>query len=295
MLHPRLFYKYMSADTAALVLHHSRLRWSSPLIFNDLSEFQRMPRFEPSMGASLEALPAHLRRIASGELVIDEARLAPHTRLLLSLVRAGQAAGLPQNTTPDALSREVARADETVEATLREVMPALGLETVRILCVTPAFDNEAMWANYAQNHSGCVLGFRHVADRDTPLIAAEPVSYSEDAPVVGSGLDFLLFGPWQDLLRNTVRAICYTKKAAWSYEKEWRAMTRRPGEIGKTYSDFQFWPEELESVTFGARATAETVESLTLLARSQYPDCSVYRLDIAQGRVQRRLLSPSPT
>jgi hypothetical protein len=46
------------------------------------------------------------------------------------------------------------------------------------------------------------ISFRHVAERDTPLIAAEPVSYSEDVPVVGSGLDFLLFGPSQDLLRT---------------------------------------------------------------------------------------------
>ena len=31
----RFFYKYMSAETARIILANRRLRWSSPILFND--------------------------------------------------------------------------------------------------------------------------------------------------------------------------------------------------------------------------------------------------------------------
>jgi hypothetical protein len=53
-------FKYTTFDTAILILRTGRLRWSSPLLFNDLSELRGMPRFEPSLDESLSKFP-HLR------------------------------------------------------------------------------------------------------------------------------------------------------------------------------------------------------------------------------------------
>ena len=290
MSHPDIFYKYTTAETTALVLEHTRLRWSSPLIFNDLSEFQRMPRFEPSMAEGLQSFPMHLQQVASGDLLIDEQRLAPQTKLLLSLMRALRRTKFSPNEISSELAQEISGADSIIENGLREFTQSLQLETVRVLCVTTEFDNEAMWANYTNNHAGCVFGFRHVPSRDTPFLAATQVSYSEAAPVVGTGLDFLLYGPTQDLVRKTVHAICFTKKAPWLYEREWRVMTRRPAEDGRKHSDIPFLPEELESLTFGPRATSTTIESLARMAKSKYPECATYRLEVSNGKAVRHLL-----
>src|SRR6266511_35321 len=52
MPHPLEFYKYLTPEAAETVLSTESLRWSSPLLFDDPSEFRRMPRFEPTVDQS---------------------------------------------------------------------------------------------------------------------------------------------------------------------------------------------------------------------------------------------------
>jgi len=291
MSHPEVFYKYMSARTARIVLGSSSLRWSSPLVFNDLSEFQRMPRFNPTIAEGLREFPQLLLDVVAGTVEIDEESLAPSTQLLLSILRLRP---ICPNTIEDmstALSQEeIANADNKVEQALRDFTLGLNLETVRILCVTVAPDNEAMWANYAEDNSGCVLGFRHIPTLDTPLLAAKKVDYSEDAPVVGSGLDLLLYGGTKALSSKSVQAICFTKKAPWAYEQEWRAMTYRASSQNSTYSDFRFYSDELESITFGPRIDETIFEDLKALAREKYSSCVMHMFEVKAGRTVRSVL-----
>jgi hypothetical protein len=291
MSHPEVFYKYMSARTARIVLESSSLRWSSPLVFNDLSEFQRMPRFNPTIAEGLREFPQLLLDVVAGTVEIDEESLAPSTQLLLSILRLRP---ICPNTIEDmstALSQdEIANADNKVEQALRDFTLGLNLEAVRILCVTVAPDNEAMWANYAEDNSGCVLGFRHIPTLDTPLLAAKKVDYSEDAPVVGSGLDLLLYGGTKALSSKSVQAICFTKKAPWAYEQEWRAMTYRASSQNSTYSDFRFYSDELESITFGPRIDETIFEDLKALAREKYSSCVMHMFEVKAGRTVRSVL-----
>lgn len=290
MAHPEVFYKYMSARTARIVLESSSLRWSSPLSFNDLSEFQRMPRFVPTIAEGLRKFPHLLLDIVAGTVEIDEESLPPPTQLLLSILRRMTTSRSTVEEMTAALSPEIADADNKAEQALREFTLGLDLEAVRILCVTVAPDNEAMWANYAENHSGCVLGFRHIRTHDTPLLAARKVDYSEDAPVVGSGLDLLLYGNTEALSSKTVQAICFTKKAPWAYEQEWRAMTYRATPKNSTFSDFQFYGDELESITFGPRIDKIIVEELKALTRNKFRSCTMHKFEVNEGRTVRSRL-----
>lgn len=290
MAHPEVFYKYMSARTARIVLESSSLRWSSPLSFNDLSEFQRMPRFAPTIAEGLRQFPHLLLDIVAGTVEIDEEPLPPPSQLLLSILRRMPTSRSTVEEMTAALSAEIADADNQAELALREFTLGLDLEAVRILCVTVAPDNEAMWANYAENHSGCVLGFRHIRTHDTPLLAAKKVNYSEDAPVVGSGLDLLLYGNTEALSSKTVQAICFTKKAPWAYEQEWRAMTYRATPKNSTFSDFQFYGDELESITFGPRIDKIIVEELKALTRNKFRSCMMHKFEVKEGRTVRSRL-----
>ncbi|WP_226419938.1 DUF2971 domain-containing protein [Dechloromonas denitrificans] len=143
-----------------------------------------------------------------------------------------------------------------------------------------------MWGTYADNHGGCVVGFK-ASLKDSPFHVAKPVTYSEEAPIVGSGLDFLLYGDSQELRRRTIEAVCYTKKSGWSYEQEWRLITRRPNETDVTHGDYVFCPEEIESVTFGARAKPKFAEAICAITRKQYPAASLFRMTHQKGELSR--------
>jgi hypothetical protein len=160
-----------------------------------------------------------------------------------------------------------------------------------VLCVAAEYDNDAMWANYAANHTGCVLGFRHIEQLSTPLLEAQPVTYSEGRPVVGSGVDFLLYGDTSELRERTLKAVCFTKKSAWSYECEWRVLTWRPNEADRQYGDYHFHGEELESVTLGARSSQETEAKVREFLLSKYPpSTTLYRIGVTNGEAVRAKL-----
>lgn len=60
---PKILYKYTTPSTALKVLENSKLRWSSPLLFNDLAELKRMPRFHPTVEKSLKDFPEAIARL----------------------------------------------------------------------------------------------------------------------------------------------------------------------------------------------------------------------------------------
>lgn len=286
-LRPPVFYKYTSANTAAIVLEGSRLRWSSPLLFNDVAEFQRMPRFEPTVAEAHALLPRVISSVVFDAEALDEERLGPPMKTLLRLVRHLVANGLSREELPQMLRAERPDADHRMEVALRQHFEALDVNTARILCVTTDYRNDAMWGNYAESHAGCVLGFRHIEELSTPLLEARQVTYSEERPIVGSGLDFLLYGDSRGLQRKTLHAVCFTKKLGWSYEQEWRALTWRPNETDRRHGDYLFYPEELESVTLGARASEATESRVRELLAEKYPCACLYRMSVTNGDLIR--------
>lgn len=246
-----------------------------------------MPRFHPTIGESYRLFHEVMVDVALGLKTLEEDRLALIARQYLEQMRSLVSSG---STKADLLLLPVPKqddADARVDATLRMVFKGFKPEQARIMCLTSTCDNEVMWGTYAENHFGCVLGFKHLPGKSTPFLEAKQVTYSEHPPVIGSGLDLLLYGNSPDLPASTMSAVCFSKKLNWSYEQEWRALTWRREEIDCTHNDFKFFPEELESVTFGARATPELIEALTSLVRAHYPDAKLYQMQTQQDQLIR--------
>lgn len=291
MTHPPVFYKYLSADTAALVLRTGRLRWSSPLLFNDPAEFQRMPRFDPSLAAAHELLPQTITRVVFGEAQVAEERLGAPMKLLLLLVRKLVGGGVRREDLAQLLKFDRPDADSFIDTGLREHFEALDISKARVLCVTTSVYNDAMWGTYAHGHTGVVLGLRHLPELSTPLVEARPVAYTAEPPIVGSGLDFLLYGQnAPNLTARTLDAVCFSKKLPWAYEQEWRAMTWRPDE-DKQFGDYKFYPEELESVTFGARMTEDARNAIKVLVAERYRTATPYQMSAQKGALYREVAS----
>lgn len=179
--------------------------------------------------------------------------------------------------------------DALAEGMLRDFFGENFLSSARVFCLTSDPTNDAMWANYAGGHAGCVFGFRNIPELSTPFIEARPVKYSSETPVAGSGIDFFLYGGDDALRRATVDAVCFTKKLEWSYEKEWRVMAWRPRESDQ-FADYECWPDELESVTLGSKISTDDEAEIVKLVRSTYPRCSLYRLKVDRGETRRLLI-----
>lgn len=282
-----VLYKYTTPTTAKIILNSGRLRWSCPTVFNDLAEFQRMPRFKPTVSESHRLLPQALINAARGTLMLDMARLAPIVKRMLDQVTRALRSGVAESQLLGLLSDfERPDADEIIEQQLRDHFGSLESKGTRVLCLTSTFDNDVMWGTYADNHYGCVLGFT-AALTDSPFHQVKPITYQEEPPIVGSGLDFLLYGDSPELRRKTIEAVCYTKKTVWSYEQEWRLITSRPRESEATHGDYIFYREELESVTFGARATPDFIESVHTITTRQFPAVALFRMIHRNGELHR--------
>ncbi len=283
---PNVLYKYASPSTARLVLGNGKLRWSSPSLFNDPAEFQRMPRFEPSLAEAHKLLPAKLVQLALTGSAIEETAFSSSARLLVGFIRAFDAHGMSRQEIEAALAADLPTGDIRVEEELTAFFQKLDHSKARILCLTTEFNNDAMWANYAAGSTGCALGFRHIRSLDTPLLAALPVAYTDEKPVAGSGLDFLLYGDNSGLRRKTFKSVCFTKRASWSYEREWRVLTWRDDEV-ESFGDYKFHPSELESVTLGVRASADYEASISALLEGTYPHADLYRIRLVKGEPHR--------
>lgn len=294
MIHPSVFYKYTSSEVGLINLKTFSLRWSDPSTFNDTAEFQRMPCFNPTAADAQRMLPRVLVEAAQDKRQLNESKLLPLR--VLQLAEARRQLGIGVN--PEAVIQNLAKlipeapdADGVITDLLAQVYNKDRLEITRVLCVTTKTDNQILWGNYAENHKGLALGFRHLEERSTPLLAAEKVNYGNDALVVGSGLDFLLYGTSDQLKKNARLAITCSKAKDWEYEGEWRAITHRPLESGTQYKDYLFYPEELESVTFGVRSSPELQAEVHSLVAEYYSDCSIYKMQDCRGVLSRHLVS----
>ena len=249
-----------------------------------------MPCFEPTLDQSLKAFPRVLIEIALGVRQVEEFKLSLRSRFLLNIMRTLLDSGIDSDELIRRYEQEPMSADQLFDSEIRATFESLGLiNTARVFCLTTEFDNDVMWAHYAENHKGIVLGFRHLLDRDTPFIAAKAVTYSDQVPVIGSGLDFLLYGATPELLQRTINAVCFTKSSRWQYESEWRAVTWRPEEVGNDFGDYKFYPEELESICFGAHFDNQCEEEIRALVLSKYPKTSLYRMVVKLGKMHRIL------
>lgn len=287
MTTPSTLFKYTTSDTARIILRTGRLRWSSPEIFNDPAEFRRLPRFSPSLIDAISELPRLLVLAAAGEPVIDINRLSAPARLLYDQVKFGISNGMKPEDFIDAASVEDRPLDQIYHDWLRQFFGEKFTKQARVLCLTANPLNPAMWANYAQTHTGCLLGFKHLPEQDTPLQEAKQVSYHQDAPCIGSGLDFLLYGASREIRQLTIDYICFAKRIEWQYEQEWRVITWRSNEGDALYGDYPFLPEEIESVTLGLNVNDDFASEISGIIKDNYPWCVIYRIKNSHGDLHR--------
>lgn len=266
---PEFFYKYMTAKVAKVVLATRRLRWSSPLLFNDpfdVTQEIRLNFDEHGLNAALTDRVASL--MEHGDLstpvnhpvfgpLLRRAMLASPDvrRALAGKLRRGMVAPTPGQ----------AEALRELRDTWRAMVP-----TFRILYLSELNDVTPMWNNYADRYQGVVLQFFAVEEVDSAFLVARPVAYQDTPPSIADAKAWVscMLGEGEKSYRDLITEYLYVKTRAWSYEKEWRipAPGRRPDD-SELYGDYGFHPRELTAIYFGPKCPEEDrADLLALLA-----------------------------
>lgn len=278
------FYKYMPADTALKVLASARLRWSSPVRFNDPFDVPR----DIAHGFNSQDIARAIGHLMNGYLDSPPEDLTDFDKslaTLLTLAKGGFPTELREQlrNVIEETAAELASEGVGLKA-LRDHWAAL-VPTMRILCLAESPRHVAMWHHYADCYRGVVLGLRCNDDTDNFLLVAEPIHYLKEKPAVytDAGLAKLLCLNGMAAAGETIRLATYTKSDDWSYEKEWRIVSYADEGDPRDYSDWPFELEDLSHMYLGPLIGEVDSQKLVECAK-RYPNVEVFRTSIGLDR-----------
>lgn len=283
---PEILFKYVSRDGARKIIEKCSLRFARPSEMNDpfdlliddlynngLEEIQRRsiaPLFDrietnPEQFASVVGADCAEVRAAAERLKL----MSPETRV--AFIAAMSELDL------DKEDEELALLRTKMEPQLRGVIAQF--RNAGIFCATRKSNNLLMWAHYAEQHHGAVLGFRPDLERDSFLRVFEPVRYGDILPS--------FYGPFEDAMWNNApftqemvtavrNALVYSKSTHWAYEEEVRIFIPNGVREDESAAFLNFYPSELCEVYLGCRMDAQSRSELISLAKALNPDVALF-------------------
>jgi hypothetical protein len=272
------FFKYVTAETARIVLESATCRWSSPLIFNDPFDVQFDLHLEFDEQKIVDLIVDELWEIYSGKKTLKAANALG--QIFESFLKR-----VPGLSRKDIFERQGLRDSirESIERT-KTLLPQLHaqqrslLQRSKLLCLSEVHDNILMWSHYTRDHTGAVLEFDSDKDRDSPLNRAERVNYSRAMPRLMTEANMVHFfsGQWRMDANVIMHNSIFTKAADWSYEKEWRVWL--PGtDATQRFLDLAYQREELVGIYFGCRISDDNQTMLRNVVTRYFSHASVYR------------------
>lgn len=283
---PKRMFKYVDVAGADAILKEGTLLFSSPLYLNDPFDVSIQTLF----GYDAFDLEAHLDdfvSLATSDEVLPNDNGSETSRKFVAVRSALSRATSEYKSN---LRKALSAADIWNEASLRangeEVLQQIQVEFAAsgIFCASKRFDNYLLWAHYAQSHKGAVLEFVPNPEKDSMLILAEEIEYSEERPhLYYSHRDFLLksmFRQTGDVLAEYTKKITKTKSVEWAYEEEIRLYMPRLVNIfeGKRNHCLTYHSDELRAIYLGCRMDRETKESIIGSAIKRNPSVEVYEM-----------------
>ncbi len=251
----KFFYKYVNAEVAKIILATRKLRWSSPIGFNDPFDLpEELPlAFDASHLQS--AITAHFATAIREPQLDSKDPLVRIVNRFVSNVDSAARNEIAQHITDHA---SVPTADAKLSFEMFKEFWKEEVKNLRVLCLAESNDVTTMWAYYSDDHRGFVLEFEAVDSLDSVFVAARGVTYQNETP------EAITLDAWVHALsggdafaRMFIEDYPYFKTKDWAHEREWRlASFKRPGEEG-LFSDYGFHPRELTGVYIGLRASDE--------------------------------------
>ncbi len=278
------FYKYMSAETAEVVLKNNTLRWSSPELFNDPFDVPRELAHSLNSSEIMEAIVSyHLKLYRNPPN--DLTNIHPKLQFLINTVRQSDTESLIKE-----IEKELRKyiAEEHFESKTLDQFREQWINLIpemRILCLCESHKKTSMWYHYANEYTGAVIEFLCPENIDAPWRIAKPIEYTDENHIVSTpeGWAQLLSMRHENALDRLFETSVYTKSEDWSYEHEWRvASFKRQHEYG-SYSDYPFDRESIGNLYLGPLIN-DTAKNKLISASKEYEHMNVYESKISVSR-----------
>jgi hypothetical protein len=159
-------------------------------------------------------------------------------------------------------------------------------ENTALFCITRSRDNLLMWAHYADQHRGVVLGFRADVERDSFLAIAKPVQYSDSRPTFYKDLDEKIAANRPRTVQEVAEfrnALIYSKSTHWSYEEELRIDIPHGVPHGQDAIFQKFYASELAEFYLGCRVDQAFRSEITAAVRQLNPDVVIFDTVLGKG------------
>jgi hypothetical protein len=278
------FYKYMSADTAEVVLKNRTLRWSAPSEFNDPFDVPRQLAVDISPQEIMEAIVEfHVNLIKNTPE--DISKLDQKIQLIVKVAKESNSPELNNEliTGMRKLLKEEGPTSNSLDE-FKNHWPKT-LTEMRILCLCESHEKTSMWYHYADKYRGATIQFSCNDNADSPWRIAKPIVYTNDEPLASTAEGWAKLLTMQtELAMAELFDVCmHTKSEDWGYEKEWRmASFRRPQDTGP-YTDYKFDAKSVGNLYLGPLISDNDKNKL-LEAAKAYSNMQIFDSYIGASR-----------
>lgn len=252
--------KYVTAESARLVLENATLRWSRPTLFND--PFDCLTRFQvcPDPQNIRNEILKEFRRGIENEIPAYSVK-NPSAKLLNAICTGYAAKHALLEVYEDHFWKYVMDFFKGRQSLEKQVFDSVvkSFNDVKILCLTKNLKSTLMWSHYADNLRGSVLVFSPNS-RDSFLTQARPVLYTDDMPfmldndILPKYLTGQISMTDEDFIGSIASSIVFTKLSEWSYEVEWRIWAGSGRYSDKEVEYIPFPQEDLIAVVIGVNS-----------------------------------------
>lgn len=247
------FYKYVTADTAKLILKNLQVKYSSPILFNDPFDNQFFIHIDAN----------DFRKV--------------HESIYEKLVRDNKIhKNVPKQQFLKAVNFNKFKIMEHIS--LSQYYLNEGIKTLinnnKVFCISEKYDHLLMWAHYADNHKGAVVKFKCLPEKDNLLCAAEKVNYSMNIPSIEPDELISEFDS-TTLAKKTMNAFLYTKSKEWEYEEEWRVVY--PTNNNEAFNLINILEEEIDSIYLGCKMTEQHEQEILNIIKTERKNIRIFK------------------
>ncbi len=264
------FYKYVSIETAKIILNTRKFRYSSPLLFNDPFDVQTELTFNFDINNFHNEIVDEMIRLASLDEMIPFEEDTDFKKAILLLkehirkegkVNALMKFGLVE------INKVMSRVLEETRIGYNYMWRQF-LKALRVFSMSTKYDSILMWSHYAKNHTGVVFKLKVLPEEDNLICVADPVMYQKK-PLKFFSQDELInhiLGIHKLEYNKVYRQYAKIKYDLWSYENEWRVWTFEWDHQNQLFTDYKLFPNELETIYFGCNTEDDDLNEIKKLS-----------------------------
>jgi hypothetical protein len=282
------FFKYCTADTLKKIIINRSVKWSSPIIFNDSFDLQTEFRFGFEVKEITQSLTDELVK-----MVFDDDEPTGDNNHPLFAMTMWSRSNRHKRSKEEFIKFMQPAADEGEKKgveTLKRIQAwwVDFRQKLRVYCVSEIHDDILMWAHYADCHKGAVIKHNCLIEHDRAICAAVPIDYDTDIPIIAYLDEYIkhLTGQKEIDFSNLFTKFATTKKAHWSYEKEWRCIGNDSLNDGSLFEFVNIIPEEIEAIYFGCKMPKSEQQEIMKLTSGDFCHVKLFQAHKHQSKYE---------